>query len=84
MKAKPSKPTRRQVPPQALQTPQVNLEGDALERATAAKLGVLAGLRGVQAVIAWDGAQYTANGTPCGRSVHGVYAWLDEQAKATP
>jgi hypothetical protein len=60
------------------------LEGDALERSTAAKLEKLAGLRGISAKITWDGAQYLANGEPCGRSVHGVYAWLEKQPKAAP
>lgn len=62
----------------------VTLDGDALERGTSAKLTTLCALRGVSAIVTWDGAQYLANGTPCGRSVHGVYAWLNVQPGVKP
>ena len=57
---------------------------DAMCSGTAAKLVALAQLRGVQATITWDGAQYVANGTPCGQSVHGVYEWLARQPGVKP
>ena len=56
------------------------LEGDALEKSTAEKLTKLAALRGhVGVKIEFQGGQYIANGEVCGRSVHGVYAWLDKK-----
>jgi hypothetical protein len=58
----------------------MSLEGDALERAGAEKLTILARLRGLVGVtIEWRDGQYHANGEACGRSVHGVYEWLDRQ-----
>lgn len=62
----------------------IELEGDAIERSTAAKMTKLCGLRGVQAEVTWDGSQYRANGEACGRSIHGVYAWLEKQLGAKP
>jgi hypothetical protein len=57
---------------------------DAVCHGTASKLATLARLRGVEATITWDGAQYIANGTPCGPSVHGVYEWLGRQPGVRP
>ena len=57
---------------------------DAVCKGTAAKLVTLARLRGVEAVIVWTGAEYTANGASCGPSVHGVYEWLNRQPEVHP
>lgn len=60
----------------------VVLDGCALEQSTAAGLTKLARLRGLKnAQVIWDDEkrQYIANGEPCGRSVHGVYEWLEKQ-----
>lgn len=53
-----------------------NLEGDAIEHRTAERLTLLAGLRKTPADIAWNGSEYTVNGKPVGRSVHGVYEFF--------
>lgn len=60
----------------------VVLDGCELEKSTAANLTKLAGLRGLQDVtVVWDDEkkQYIANGTPCGRSVHGVMEWMAKE-----
>jgi hypothetical protein len=60
------------------------IEGDSLQINTAIKMSTLCRLRGVDATIVWDGAQYLANGEPCGTSIHGVYDWLNRQPGVRP
>jgi hypothetical protein len=55
----------------------------AICHSTAANAEKLASLRGIPAKIVWNGTQYTANGDPCGPSIHGVYDWLAKQAPPT-
>jgi len=47
------------------------------------KLAALRGLSGVLIDVSDDG-HYVANGTDCGPSVHGVYAWFDDQPWVQP
>lgn len=60
----------------------IGVDLDGIEARTAAKLTTLCALRGVKSEVTWDGAQYLADGEPCGPSVHGVMAWLENQVAA--
>jgi hypothetical protein len=62
----------------------MNIDPQAIARSAASKLETLASLRGVKAVITFDGAQYIANGEVCGPSVHGVLEWLAKQPRVKP
>lgn len=55
-----------------------------IEHRTASEFSRLAGLRGISSLIEWKDGQYHANGTPCGTSVHGLYAWLNRQPGVLP
>jgi hypothetical protein len=57
---------------------------DAQCSATAEKLTILMGYRGLSGSVEWLNGQYVANGTPCGCSVHGVYDWMNRQPGVKP